>query len=185
MRVFISIEFPEEVKKELLQIQKEIDFLGLIKGKFTEQENLHLTLKFLGNLEESELRAVKEKLRSLEGKPFYVELADLGVFSENFIRIVWIGLKGEELFSLQKKIDARLEDIFPKEHRFMAHTTIVRPKIIEDRKMFLEEFKKIKLNKKRFLVDKIYLKESILTSEGAIYKEILEIPMVREEEILA
>ena len=72
MRIFISVEFPEEIKKELMLIQKEIDKLGLIRGKFTEPENIHLTLKFLGEISDSELRAVKDKLSNLDFSNFYL-----------------------------------------------------------------------------------------------------------------
>lgn len=184
MRAFISIEFPEEIKRKLIEVQKEIDKLGLIKGKFAEPENLHLTLKFLGNISDVELRAVEDKLNSLEFSPFYVNLNDLGVFSENFIRIIWAALKGEELFETQKNIDVLLEDIFPKEYRFMAHTTLARPKYVEDRKMFLSELRKINLEKSKFLVDKIFLKESKLSSKGASYKTLLEISALKEEKVM-
>lgn len=185
MRAFISIEFPEEIKRELISVQKEIDKLGLIKGKFSEPENLHLTLKFLGNISDVELRAVEDKLSSLKFSPFYIDLSDLGVFSENFIRIIWAGLNGRELFETQKNIDVLLEDIFPREYRFMAHTTLARPKYVEDRKMFLSELRKINLGKKKFLVDKILLKESELSSKGASYKTLLEISALKEEKITA
>lgn len=185
MRFFISVELPEEIKKEVMRIQKEIDRLGLIKGKFTEPENLHLTLKFLGNLSESELRAVKLRLKGLKFESSEVLLENVGVFSENFIRIVWVGLTGKGVFNLQKQVDNLLEDLFPKEYRFMAHVTIARPKYVEDRKAFLEEFKKIIVSKKQFSIDKIFLKESILSNQGATYNTISEIFALNEEQIIA
>ena len=184
MRVFISIDLPEEVKKELLRIQKEIDKLGLIKGKFTEPDNFHLTMKFLGNVSEIELRAIKDKLSEIKFDEFHITLSELGVFSENFIRIVWVCFSGEELFNLQKKIDDSLSNLFPKEYRFMAHTTIVRPKFVEDRKVFLDELNKIGTVKKKFLIDKIHLKESKLTNEGAKYSTLMEISPLKIAEVV-
>ena len=185
MRVFISIEFPEEVKKELLRIQKEIDKLGLIKGKFTDPDNLHLTVKFLGNVSETELRAIKEKLQEIEFNEFQVSLNDLGVFSESFIRIVWVDFSGNELFEIQNKIDDSLSNLFPKEYRFMAHTTVARPKYVEDRNVFLDELRKIKVIKKKFLISKISLKESKLTKEGAKYDTLMEIFPSKIAELVA
>lgn len=173
MRAFIAIEMPENVKQELIKIQKEIDKLGLIKGKFTEFENLHLTLKFLGEISRSELEAVKERLVSIKFDPFEVELNELGVFSEDFIRIVWIGLNGELLFQIQKDVDKALEDIFPPENRFMAHVTLARPKFVEDKQVFIHEIKKISFEKLKFKVDNISLKESELTQRGARYSDLL------------
>jgi len=181
-RVFISIELPEEIKKEILKIQKEIDVLGLVKGKFIEFENLHLTLKFLGEISDSEIRAIKERLSKLKFKTFELEFDNLGVFSEQFIRIIWVGVKKGIVFDLQKVIDSILEDIFPREHRFMGHITIARPKRVEQKNMFLDELKKIKFPKIKFSVDKIHLRESNLFPEGAQYKNLLEISSVSQEQ---
>ena len=181
MRVFFSLEFPEEIKRDLLEIQKEIDKLGLVKGKFTEFDNLHLTLKFLGEISASELRAVKDRIKTIKFKPFHAELSEIGIFSEKAIRIIWVSINAEEIFSLQKSIDESLADLFPKEYRFMAHITIARPKFTEDNKIFIDELKKIKFAKKKFLVDKLLLNESILTSYGAKYNKIDEINFSDEE----
>ena len=184
MRVFISIEFPEEIKNELMFIQKEIDKLGLIRGKFTEPENIHLTLKFLGEISDIESRAIKDKLSNIDFSRFYVSFDKLGVFSESFVRIIWISLKGESLFELQKKIDSALENIFPKEYQFMAHITLARPKFVEDRKILLDELEKIKVPTKLCLVDKIFIKESVLTGKGPIYKIVQEINSLEKEQTI-
>ena len=63
----------------------------------------------------------------------------------------------------------------------MAHITIARPKFTEDNKIFIDELKKIKFAKKKFLVDKLLLNESILTSYGAKYNKIDEINFLDEE----
>ena len=59
MRVFISINLPESVKKEIKKIQ---DSLPNFTGKKTEYENLHLTLKFLGEIDEENLPKKRKKL---------------------------------------------------------------------------------------------------------------------------
>ncbi len=175
MRVFISIELPEKAKQEIVRIQNEIEKLGLIKGKFIEKENLHLTLKFLGEIDDKKLEKIKEKLNELKFSKFKVRFDKLGVFSEKFVRIVWISLKGDELFELQKDVDEVLKDFFGKEQRFMAHVTIVRPKFVKNREKFIEELGKIDFEKVEFEVDKIFLKKSELFKEGAKYFELKEI----------
>ncbi|MEM3074327.1 MAG: RNA 2',3'-cyclic phosphodiesterase [Candidatus Pacearchaeota archaeon] len=185
MRVFISISIPEYAKREIVKIQKEIDRLGLVKGKFTEPDNLHLTLKFLGEISEVEIRAVKERLSKLFFEPFEISFNNLGVFSEDFIRIIWIGISGEneQIFSLQAKIDYLLKDLFPLENRFMGHVTIARPKNIEDKRIFLDEFKKIKIPYIHFKVDKVYLNESKLSKFGVEYNAIGVYGAVKIKEI--
>ncbi len=179
-RVFISIELPEYIKKEILKIQKEIDKLGLIKGKFTELENLHLTLKFLGEISDVEIIAVKEHLQNMKFDPFYLEIDHIGVFSEDFIKIIWLGVRQGKIFDLQKGIDFVLENLFQKENRFMGHITLARPQKVEQKEMFLDELKKIKVNGLKFIVDKFNLMESVLTSNGAIYKSLMEMSANKE-----
>ncbi|MEK6890574.1 MAG: RNA 2',3'-cyclic phosphodiesterase [Nanoarchaeota archaeon] len=180
MRAFIAVELPREAGLELISIQKDIDKLGLIKGKFTDEETFHLTLKFLGELSRSEIDAVKDRLKNIKFKPFELEIDRLGVFSEEFIRIIWVSFKSEAIFNLQKQIDEALEDLFPKEHSFMAHITIARPKFIEDKKVFLEELGKINFKREKFQVNEFSLKKSDLTPQGAKYSDIEKINGIHE-----
>ena len=168
MRVFISIDIPEEVKKEIKKIQDTLpDFLG----KKTELENLHLTLKFLGEIDEQKIEGVKNKLSEIKFNKFEAEIDLIGVFSEKFVRIVWLHLKGAE--ELQKEIDEKLKSLFEPEKRFMSHLTIARIKSVRDKKLFLEKLEEIKFLEIRFNVDYFKLKKSNLTKEKAVY-EVLE-----------
>ncbi len=172
MRVFIAIDLPENVRREIISIQKEIDKLGLVRGKFTDPEKLHLTLKFLGEVSRSEFEAVKEKIECIKFDKFDVSLGEIGVFSEDFVRIIWVKLDGQGVLDLQKRIDEALKDIFPPEYRFMSHVTIARPKSVEDKKILIDEMKKISFNKLNFSVDKLIIKKSDLTKEGPIYTNL-------------
>jgi RNA 2',3'-cyclic 3'-phosphodiesterase len=168
-RVFISVELPEKAKKEIAAIQKEIAERDLIQGKFTKPENLHLTLKFLGEISEDMIGRVREAIKQVETGKFRVEFDKVGVFNENFIRIIWLSLKGEELVRLQKEIDKNLSEFFPTEDRFMAHITIARPKFVEDKKKLFEVIENLKVEKICFEVDKFFLMESKLKKQGPEY----------------
>ncbi|MCF7800361.1 RNA 2',3'-cyclic phosphodiesterase, partial [Candidatus Babeliales bacterium] len=140
------------------------DFLG----RKTSVENLHLTLKFLGEISEEEIQKIKEQLRKINFNKFKIEINSLGVFSENFIRIIWLHLSNCD--ALQKEIDRVLNEIgFEKEKRFMSHLTIARVKKIENKNYFLKKLKQINFDKIVFEVDKFKLKESVLSSRGARY----------------
>jgi len=168
MRTFISIDLPKNIQKEIKKIQEQ---LPEFKGKFTEEENLHLTLKFLGEIDEEKLENVKEKLNKISFNRFNAEINSIGVFSENYVRIVWLKISNCE--KLQKEIDLVLEDLFKKEERFMGHLTIARVKSLKDKKVFLEKLRKIKIPLLVFQVKEFNLKKSILTKKRAFY-EILE-----------
>ncbi len=167
-RVFISINIPDEIKEKIKKIQEE---LPEFKGKRTELENLHLTLKFLGEIDEKKIAEVKEKLKEIKFKIFETEIDSIGIFSPKFIKIIWLHLTNCE--DLQKKIDDKLENLFRKENRFMGHLTIARVKHLRDKVKFLEELEKIKIEKIKFRMGKFYLMESKLTAEGPKYS-ILE-----------
>ena len=167
MRCFISINIPKEAEKEIEKIQKK---LPEFYGKKTELENLHLTLKFLSEISEEEIEKVKGKLREIKFKKFGSRINNLGVFSEKFIRIIWVYLTGCN--RLQKIVDNKLKDLFKPEKRFMSHLTIARVKNVEDKKKFLEELEKIKIPEIKFNVDKFYLMKSELTKTGPKYEVI-------------
>jgi len=172
-RVFVGIKLGEGIRQEVKKIQ---DKLPEFIGKKTEIENLHLTLKFLGEVDEEKLDKVRESLRNLKFEKFEVSLVELGVFSEKFIRIVWLGVdkKNEDLWKLQEKIDERLKELFEEERRFMGHITIARVKKVENKKKFIEKINGIEIKKLKFDVNRFYLIESKLKPEGPEYKVIEE-----------
>ncbi len=164
MRTFIAIEIPEKIKKEIVKIQKK---LPEFKGKITEKENLHLTLKFLGEVNEEKLEEVKKRLKKIHLKSFETEIKDMGMFSD---RIVWLRMANCK--ELQREIDDKLSGLFETENRFMGHLTIARVKDLKDRKKFLTELRKIKMPEMNFTVKKFNLKKSKLGRPGPVYGDI-------------
>ena len=167
MRCFIGINLSVEATQEIERLQRIIKphFIG----KTTSSKNLHLTLKFLGEIEDGTLNEAKKKLSTIEHQSFELILNELGVFSQQFIKMVWVKVS---TVPLQQLIDNCLNDIFKPEHRFMGHVTIARVKKIEDKQSFLKLINNTTINKIIFIVREFYLKESILTNEGPIYKVI-------------
>ena len=173
MRTFIAIDIPEEIKEKIIGIQKQ---LPEFKGKLTEFENLHLTLKFLGEISKEKIEKVKEKLGEIRFNPFETEIDSLGIFDNRKSNkyeqslIVWLHMKNCD--ELQKQIDSKLERLFAKEKRFMSHLTIARVKSVENKKEFTEKLYKINIPKMNFYINNFILKESVLTPKGSIYKDI-------------
>ena len=172
MRVFVAIDIPKQTQKEIKKIQGKIPEF---KGKFTEAENLHLTLKFLGNIDEEKIDEIKIRLRNVKLKSFETEINKIGVFSPSFIKIVWIHLTNFE--ALQKIVDEKLSSLFPKEKRFMSHLTIARVKSVENKKEFLEELERIKFPEIKFKVKDFRLKKSTLSRKGPVYEDLEEYPL--------
>ena len=182
IRCFVAIDFPREVINEIERVQGELRKKKIFHGKFVEGENLHLTLKFLGEINIKKIKEVKKRLREIDFPDFVGVLSELGVFSQKFIRIVWIKILGSCVFELQKKIDGVLSkgNLFKKEERFMSHLTIARVKQVFDRKLFLKELKKISVRNLKFDVWGFCLMKSELKPEGPVYSVLGEYRLKRK-----
>ena len=166
-RSFVAIDLPQNIRTEIRKIQEK---LPKFKGKITEFENLHLTLKFLGHIPEETLEEVKKKLGLVKFRKFETEIDKIGVFAP---RIVWLHMTN--CLELQKEIDEKLSDLFEKERRLMGHITIARVKDAEDRNAFLEKLKKIKIPPMlKFVVKNFKLKKAVLTRKGPAYEDLEE-----------
>ena len=169
MRVFVAIKFPTKILIEIKKIQEK---LPEFSGKKTELVNLHLTLKFLGELNSEEIEKIRLNLGEIKSIKFESEINEIGFFDKGERGIVWLNVTNCE--NLQKEIDNSLLKFVEKEKRFMGHLTIARTKNISNKKKFLEELRKIKFPKMFFIIENFYLMESVLKREGPEYKVIEE-----------
>lgn len=169
MRVFIAITLPEKVKKEVSKIQNS---LPEFNGKKTEYENLHLTLKFIGEADEKMVKEVMNRLGRIKFGGFETEMGEVGFFDNPERGIVWIHLTNCD--ELQKEVDKALRELFEPERRFMGHLTIARVRGVKDKKEFLKRLSEIKVPKTGFEVNKISFMESKLSPKGPVYSVIKE-----------
>src|SRR3989338_3145812 len=171
-RAFIAIEMPSEIVREVTRVQ---EVLGKkrFQGKMTEPENLHLTLKFLGEIDEKKAEEVREEMRKIKSREFEARLGETGIFSlRGMPRIVWAKIGGKGIFELQKQIDNAMEKIgFVKEERFMSHMTIARIKYVRDKKDFAEYARKISFREIKWKVREFSLKKSELLHKGPVYTD--------------
>lgn len=171
MRTFISIKLPPKILMQIKDIQAALpDF----SGKKTELKNLHLTLKFLGEVSSEGIEKIKLNLRKIKFNKFEAEIKEIGFFDKGKEEggILWLGITNCGAF--QNEIDNSLEELYVKEKRFMGHLTIARVKNIIDKKRFNDTLAKINIPKMFFIIDKFYLMESYLKKEGPEYKIIEE-----------
>jgi 2'-5' RNA ligase len=168
-RCFVALELPEEMKKFCTELQDKLRKNEFVDANFTEKENIHLTLKFIGEINNDDVKLVSEKLKTIKFGKIRFELGDAGVFSEQNIRIIWLSLKGHSLMEIQKRIDDALKDKYKSEFRFMAHITLARVKNVRNKKGLLDYLEKIKIPKISGEITEFQLKESILTPQGPEY----------------
>lgn len=171
MRTFIAIDVPFTPKMR--------EFRGNIDGrvKFVEEKNLHLTLKFLGEINASLIEKIHEIIDECKCQPFTLKFKGVGFFpSERYIRVIWIGVENAEpLIAISQCIDAGLNELgFKKEKSYVPHLTIGRAKGPVKIKN-LEKFKNMEFS--TFSVREIKIKKSTLTSKGPIYEDISTIQL--------
>lgn len=172
MRCFIAVDLPLEVKDYLFRLQRE--FSKFIKAKWVEKKNIHLTLKFIGEIDEKKLNILKKELYKIKFKKFNLSLGNIGVFpDEKSIKIIWVGLVSNEVIELQKKVDENLLELFSKDQKFVSHITLGRVKAIKNKEKLKEFLNKFKIKKIEFNVDSFKLYRSELTKDRPKYS-ILE-----------
>jgi 2'-5' RNA ligase len=132
LRTFIALELSPAVRKHTLQLQKRLQPL-IDDVRWSRQDGIHLTLKFLGEVPEIELPAVCQAVRAAAEKhpPLQLQPTVLGAFPHlGRPRVFWLGVGGEHepLLALQQDVDRCLNQAgFPIEHRrFHAHLTLGR-----------------------------------------------------------
>lgn len=167
IRSFIAIDITPELRKKTSILKKELEIEGI---KTIEEDKVHITLKFLGDVKSSMLGEIEKTLRSILFKRFKVKLRGIGVFpNEHYIRVVWIGCEGNELVDLAKKIDKSLGGML-KPEPFSAHLTIARVKRKIDLSEFLNKYKNVDFGE--FEVDRFELKMSEIGKKGSGYSTL-------------
>lgn len=180
MRSFIAIELPESIHKALAVVQSEYKETGA-DIRLVKPDNIHLTLKFLGDIPEAEVEKVEEVLKTVCGRyePFEIGVCRTGIFPpKGSPRVLWAGLRNNNhLTDLQRDIEDGLADIgFKKENRrFIPHLTIGRFRSSR-RKEAVDEIIRSHENDGfgEMTARSVCLMKSELRPEGARYSKISE-----------
>jgi 2'-5' RNA ligase len=180
MRIFIAIDFSEEIKESLAQAEAHLKYSGA-DVKWVEKDNIHLTLKFLGEVDEKKVEEIKAILDNIASgtRPFETTIKDLGAFPKiEYPRVVWGGIdKGAgELKIIAEKVDEALSKLgFEKETRsFAAHLTIGRVRSPKNKEKLKEKMLSYKLSAVSCKINEIVLFKSTLTPKGSIYTKLHE-----------
>jgi len=181
MRSFIAIKLPEEVRNTLAKLQDKLKTQGA-DVKWVEPVNIHLTLKFLGEINDKQLDKIIKILEevAVNKKCFQMHISSIGAFPKiHFPRVIWVGLdKGEkETKELAKELEEKISVVgIPGESRpFSSHITIGRTRSDLNRTKLAEDLKTIDfLGGPEFTVSKINLLKSTLTPKGALYEDLKE-----------
>jgi len=184
MRTFIAIELPKEIKDSLAQLQEELKKTGA-DVKWVKPENIHLTLKFLGEINNKKLEKITEILWDVAKNKdsFSIRLSSIGTFPVlSSPRVIWVGIDmgGKESEKIAWELEKKIARIgIPKEKRpFSSHITIGRTRSTQGRDNLIQELKNLegnfRLENSEFLATKITFFKSTLTPTGPIYESLQE-----------
>jgi 2'-5' RNA ligase len=174
-RLFISLNLPEKIRDEINALRLEA-CPKESRLKWEPKEKLHLTLKFIGDVEISQVNSIAEDLGFIENyEAINCETVRFGFFfSGNKLRILWLGLHTDKIiFNLVEELNSRLERfLIPRERKkFTSHITIlrIRGNVSEE---FVEKFQNFDVPKIKFKTSEISLMKSELLPLGSVYSEI-------------
>lgn len=172
MRLFAAVDLPAEVKKRIGGLIEQLKSTG-VKVKWVEAQNIHLTLKFFGEVAEPQLAGLVESVEEkIGGKgSFGLKLEGMGAFPEGERpHVIWVGV-GEGHEKLEKLAGLLGEE------KFVSHATIGRIKERKgvDLREKVRSFESSEFGETQ--VDKVLIMKSTLTPTGPVYEIIKEVKL--------
>lgn len=178
MRLFIAINFTDEIKNNLCNVMENLKE-NTLRGRLTRQENLHLTLVFLGEIEPGKVKDIKKIIEKTTMKRFPIKLSGFGWFKRSSGNICWIGVdKNKPLTELYKQLcDGLLKNGFKIEQReYKPHITLSRDTVLKEN-FDKQEFAKTIPNME-MVVDKISLMKSEQIKGKLTYTEVYSVNLL-------
>lgn len=184
IRAFVAIALPEEVRRHLREVSEKLKALQL-DGRLANVDAIHLTLKFLGNVAEEEIPAIRDALsESVQGvSPFRFEVCRLGVFPHLANpRVLWVGITDNPpLQDLQQRVEKAFEKLGfePEGRAFKPHLTLVRLKSKKNLPALIrclrDEGPTVHCGTAP--VEEVHLYQSILKPEGSEYRKLFTVTL--------
>jgi len=182
MRLFIAINFSPALLASLARLQAELRQLP-VAVKWVNPAGIHLTLKFLGEVDPPGVEKIGAALRrATRGvQPWNLEVKGAGVFPNwRSPRVIWVGVESEApLYDLQRQVTMEYQDLGFKPEAFTPHLTLgrLRPGVTGGRSSILgdrlQELADVSWGRER--VTAVSLMESRLTPGGALYHPLLTV----------
>jgi 2'-5' RNA ligase len=184
LRTFIAVNLDQEIKRALSQFVAELNSRSPERRgiRWVRPEGMHLTLKFLGEIDEEKVPRIESLLKEISEKhgPFPLKIKGAGYFppKSRTPRVLWVATEEvEDLKKLQSEIEEKMESLgFPRERRtFHPHLTLGRVKTVSNIKDTLDFLEKNRdRNFGEMVAKKITFFRSVLQPTGAEYSVLSE-----------
>jgi RNA 2',3'-cyclic 3'-phosphodiesterase len=175
MRLFVAVDIPAEVRQGLASLQDRLRH-AQADVSWVRPENIHVTLKFLGETDEKRLPSIREALAGVArtGAPFSMEVVGVGSFGGRVPRVVWVGVRdgAQPLTDLARQVERVLARLgFPKEKReFTAHLTLGRVRSPRNAQGLLAAVQEVREERFGTIAAKAFeLVQSELRPSGSVY----------------
>jgi 2'-5' RNA ligase len=175
LRLFVGIEFPPELKLRLSLLQS-----GIAAARWIDPGNFHLTLRFIGEIDEGTAADIDEALSRLKARPFSLQLSGVGVFGGDKLRTLWVGVERDAALStLQGKIEQALirAGLPPEPRKFSPHVTLAR--LRDPRRHELQDYltAHAQFRAEPLRVERFSLIASYPTKAGSVYEDQADYPL--------
>ncbi len=174
MRLFIGLTLPKEARLALADLQS-----GLPGARWVNPENLHLTLRFIGEVDRGSAEDIALVLSDIVAPGFSLNLSGLGCFeSKGRVRALWVGvLKSNNLKRLHEKVESAVvrAGLEPERRKFKPHVTLARFRNGSSNErigMFIQNHNDI--NVAPFVVNRFTLLRSYLGHTGSVYEPLAD-----------
>ena len=184
VRTFIAVELPERVRADVSGLQKDLAASGL-KLRWVQPQNMHLTLKFLGDVERGSIGDICTCVAAAAHRCPAFDLVPGGVGCFPGVknpRVVWVGISGElgSLRSLQADVENALSPLGfkPEKRPYRGHLTIGRVKARpHPHKLAAALRNHLEFGSEGFTVDHVGVFQSVLQPEGPTYTRLCHLPL--------
>lgn len=184
VRAFVSISIPDDLKQGIGSLLERLKRADLFSIRWVKADTVHVTLKFLGDVETGRLEPILKSLKgALAGvEPFSMQVRGMGVFpNPSFPRVIWLGLTDnlDRMRDLVGRVNRALQEFgFERDEQgFQPHLTLGRVKSLVQKGTLIrkiQEFKDLEIGS--LMVDRIFLMKSDLNPGGASHTPLGEIP---------
>jgi len=169
LRLFVGIEFPPALKLRLSLLQS-----GVAGAKWVDPGNFHLTLRFIGEVDEGTAADIDEALLRLKARAFSVQLCGVGTFGGDKPRQLWVGVEREPaLGALQNKVEQALIRLGlpPEPRKYAPHVTLAR--LWQPKRADIQQFlvANAQFRAEPLRIERFSLIASYPTKAGSVYED--------------
>jgi RNA 2',3'-cyclic 3'-phosphodiesterase len=168
MRLFVALPIPDTVAQGLILLQG-----GVPGARWRTREQLHLTLRFIGEVDGRDGRAIDDALVGIGAPAFKLQLHSVGQFGSKQPHTLWAAARRNEMLEhLARKVDSAIRRVGQPQdaHKFMAHVTLARLRHPDLDRMLVWLTTHALFTSDEFTVNAFYLYSSKLTSDGSVYR---------------